>query len=182
MRTARLTLRPWDPATEDDVAAAYDIYRRDDVARWLGATPAPWPSLDAARQRLQRWATVGDEHPGYGLWAVVPSTLGQPVGTVLLVNLPDADGVLTTDVEVGWHFHPDHWGRGYATEAAGRLVEHGFEDLGLDVVNAVAYAGNDPSFAVMRRLGMTPRGETNRWYGTTMQWWSIDRPRPTIPE
>jgi RimJ/RimL family protein N-acetyltransferase len=175
LSTSRLTLRAWDPDAEDDVAAAYDIYRRDDVARWLGAQPAPWPSPEAARARLRRWRAVPDEEPGYGLWAVVPDSVGHPVGTALLVRLPDADGRLTDDVEVGWHLHPDHWGQGYATEAARRLIEHGFDDLGLDVVNAVAYAGNDPSFAVMRRVGMSPRGETDRWYGVRMQWWSIDR-------
>ena len=182
MRTSRLTLRPWDPDADDDVAAAYDIYRRDEVARWLGATPTPWPSPEAARERLERWRAVAEEEPGYGLWAVVPESVGHPVGTALLVRLPDADGRLTDDVEVGWHLHPDHWGQGYATEAARRLIQHGFDDLGLDMVNAVAYAGNDPSFAVMRRLGMTACGETDRWYGVRMQWWSVDHPPPPTPE
>ena len=78
----------------------------------------------------------------------------------------------TEDVEVGWHLHPDHWGHGYATEAAQRLMEHARDDLGLSTINALAYPGNDRSLAVMRRLGMVPRGETDRWYGVQLLWWS----------
>jgi RimJ/RimL family protein N-acetyltransferase len=175
LRTQRLLLRPWRPDDVSDVEAAYDIYRRDEVARWLGAAPAPWPDLDYARARLARWASVPNERPGFGLWAVVPDDADRPVGTVLLVHLPDADREPTDDVEVGWHLHPDAWGHGYATEAAGALLAHGFSALGLACVNAVAYAGNAPSFAVMQRLGLVSHGTTDRWYGVTMEWWRIDR-------
>jgi RimJ/RimL family protein N-acetyltransferase len=181
LRTPRLTVRAWDPDDEAEVAAAYDIYRRDEVARWLGATPEPWPSREATRSRLERWATIPENRPGYGLWAVVPDEVGHPVGTVLLVPLPDADNNLTDDVEIGWHFHPDHWGHGYATEASAALLEHAFVDLGLPRVEAVAYAGNQASFAVMRRLGMTHQGSTDRWYGTTFEWWSITAPDAASP-
>ena len=99
-----------------------------------------------------------------------------PIGSALLEHLPDADRVPTQQVEVGWHLHPDRWGRGYATEAARGLVEHGFTTLGLEEIHAVAWAGNAPSFAVMERLGMTPRGVTDRWYGVTLDWWSLARP------
>ena len=174
MRTERLLLRPWRPDDDLDVSAAFDVYRRDEVARWLGSAPAPWPTRHATRERLTRWAGVPEERPGYGLWAVVPDSVGHPVGTALLVRLPDREGVVTDDVEVGWHLHPDHWGHGYATEAARALLDHAFDDLGLDRVNAVAYAGNDASFAVMRRLGMTRRGTTDRWYGVTLEWWTVD--------
>lgn len=176
MRTERLLLRRWDPTDAADVAAAYDVYRRDEVARWLGATPQPWASPDVAQSRLERWAGIGVARPGYGMWAVVPDAVGRPVGTVLLVPLPDAAGALTDDIEIGWHLHPDFWGQGYATEAAAAVLRHAFDGLGLDRVNAVAYAGNAPSFGVMRRLGLTRQGETNRWYGTTFDWW-VGEPR-----
>ncbi len=42
-RTDRLTARDWNP---DDAAAAFAIYGRDDVMRWLGPQP---------RRRSRRW-------------------------------------------------------------------------------------------------------------------------------
>lgn len=177
MRTDRLLLRRWDSEDDDDVAAAYDVYRRPEVMRWLGAAAEPWPSLDAARARLTRWTGIGDERPGYGMWAIVPDGVDRPVGTVLLVPLPDSAGQVTDDIEVGWHLHPDHWGHGYATEAAKAVLRHAFADLGLARVNAVAYPENSASFNVMRRLGLTPHGQTDRWYGVTFDWW-VGGPEP----
>lgn len=168
----RLTLRAWDPDDTTDVAAALDIYRRDEVSRWLGAHPAPWADATAAHERLLRWQAVGRDQPGFGVWAIVPSGAAVPVGSALLNHLPDAEGTPTQDVEIGWHLHPAHWGNGYATEAAQRLIRHATETLGVTQISAVAYAGNDASIAVMRRLDMVPRGETDRWYGVRLQWWS----------
>lgn len=176
MRTQRLTLRQWDPDNDGDVEAAFDIYRRAEVAGWLSHPAKPWESLLATRDRLRRWAGVAEEHPGLGLWAVVPDQEPRPVGTVLLVRLPGAGGVLTDDVEIGWHFHPQHWGRGYATEAARAVLHYAFAHQGLQVVNALAFDGNDASFDVMERLGMTQRGRTSRWYDTTFEWWTIESP------
>lgn len=174
--TDRLLLREWRPDDEGDVAAAYDLYRRPEVVRWLGATPRTDQTPEDSRARLRRWASVtAQEPPGLGLWAITLQDGDIPIGTTVLKHLPDAEAVPTDDVEVGWHVHPDHWGHGYATEAARALVQHGFGTLGLDEIHAVAWAGNDPSFAVMQRLGMTRRGTTDRWYGVTLDWWSLVR-------
>ena len=170
LTTERLTLRAWDPDDPADVARAFDIYRRDEVARWLGATPDPWPDTGVTRERLLRWQAAGEDEAGFGIWAVISST-GQPVGSGLLSHLPDAEGTPTGDVEVGWHLHPDAWGHGYATEVGLRLVDHA-RSLGVDVVHAVAYPDNERSIAVMRRLEMVDRGITDRWYGVRMRWFS----------
>jgi RimJ/RimL family protein N-acetyltransferase len=170
LHSERLTLRAWNPDDPADIARAFDIYRRDEVARWLGATPDPWPDEAVARERLLRWEVSGEEEPGFGIWAVVPKD-GPPVGSGLLKHLPDAEGTATPDVEVGWHLHPDAWGKGYATELGRRLVDHA-RTLGVDIVHAVAYPDNARSIAVMRRLGMVDRGITDRWYGVRMQWFS----------
>jgi RimJ/RimL family protein N-acetyltransferase len=175
LRSDRLTLRPWDPDDTGDVQAAYDIYRRDEVARWLGSHPQPWESLEQAQRRLQRWQDVAEA--GLGLWAITLNRHDPPVGTALLVRLPDRDGELTDDVEIGWHLHPDCWGNGYATEAAQRLLEHAW-DLDIAEVNAVAHPGNDRSVAVMERLGLEPQGATDRWYGVTLDWWLVEAPLP----
>jgi RimJ/RimL family protein N-acetyltransferase len=88
---------------------------------------------------------------------------GVAAGTVLLVSLPDSE-----QVEVGWHFHPDSWGLGYATEAARGALAHGFAH-GLREIFAVVRPGNERSLALCRRLGMAGLGLTDRWYDTSLE-------------
>ena len=178
MRTDRVSLRRWDPDDDADVRIVFDIYRRAAVVEWLSRPPQPLEAESEARARMRRWVSFAEDHPGFGMWAIVPDSVAAPVGTVLLLPLP-VDGVLTDDVEIGWHLHPDHWGNGYATEAARLVLDHAFDDLDLPVVNALAREGNTASSAVMQRLDMTYRGTNGRWYGASFQWWTAERISPT---
>ncbi|TCC60522.1 N-acetyltransferase [Kribbella pittospori] len=70
--------------------------------------------------------------------------------------------------EVGWHFDPDAWGRGLATESAGGAIARGFK-AGLDEIHAVVRPDNTASLAVCRRLGMRSIGRTSRWYAAELE-------------
>jgi RimJ/RimL family protein N-acetyltransferase len=181
LRTDRLLLRHWH---ESDLAAFFDLYSREEVARWLGAHPRqPLATVAEARQRLERWHSRerGLSRP-LGLWAVVPCVAGTPpglpVGTALLLPLSDDDGP-TGLVEVGWHLHPQHQGRGLATEAASALLAVAGK-AGIDQVLAITDVDNAASQRVATRLGMTDEGVTERWFGlTARQYRKVMRPVPS---
>jgi RimJ/RimL family protein N-acetyltransferase len=59
------------------------------------------------------------------------------------------------DVEVGWRLAREHWGHGYATEAAAAWLDRGFGLLGLNRIISITDSDNHRSLAVMARLGMT---------------------------
>ena len=168
LKTERLRLRHW---RESDLAAFFDLYSRDDVMRWLGPHPRrALATQEEARDRLRRWHARQQElRPPLGLWAIVPflpgAPPGQPVGPLLLMPLSDADGP-TGLVEVGWHLHPSHQGRGLATEAA-RAVLAEAGKAGIDQVLALTDLGNVASQRVAERLGMRDEGVTERWFGLT---------------
>jgi len=169
--TERLRLRPW---RENDVACVLAIYGDERVWRWLGADPQPLNDPEAAFARIKRWASL--YRGACGIWAVVPLGEQSPVGTVLLLPLPDAQGSYTDAIEIGWHFSPQVWGKGYATEAAQALLDRAWvEDI--SEVHAVVYPGNDASVAVTKRLGMTDQGITDAWYGTTLRHFLVTRPQ-----
>ncbi|MEV6281822.1 GNAT family N-acetyltransferase [Kribbella sp. NPDC051770] len=158
--TERLVVRDWTAADGDRV---FDIYRRWEVSRWLGATPRAMEDRDAATRTIERWNGRNTD-PVYGVWAVQEKSSGVVAGTVLLVPLPaPSDGESEGEVEVGWHFHPDSWGRGLATESARGAIGHGFA-AGLAEIHAVVRPDNHASRAVCERLGMRPLGLTRRWY------------------
>jgi RimJ/RimL family protein N-acetyltransferase len=162
--TDRIVIRPWGP---DEADRLYDLLRRIEVAKWLGTTPRPMQHRDEAVERIEGWTADLAADPRYGAWAAVEKGSGIPAGTVLLKPLPNGDG----EIEIGWHFHPDSWGRGLASEAAGALLARAFAD-GLSEVWAVTHLDNHASMAVCRRIGMRLLGVTRRWYDgpSTMFW------------
>ncbi|MGC4938960.1 GNAT family N-acetyltransferase [Kribbella sp. DT2] len=162
--TERLVVRDWADADGDRV---FDIYRRWEVSRWLGATPRAMPDRDAATRVIERW-NARNADPVHGVWAVEEKATGVVAGTVLLVPLPAGPEPGRGEVEVGWHFHPDAWGRGLATEAASGAIGHGFK-AGLPEIYAVVRPDNQASLAVCRRLGMRRLGLTKRWYDAELE-------------
>lgn len=162
--TQRLVIRDW---TDDDVPFVFDMYSRWEVARWLGAQPRALATEAEAVAAIQRWRSRSSEPP-FGVWAVAERSSGDLKGTVLLVPLPASHGPDDGAVEIGWHLHPYAWGHGYATEAGAAAARRGFE-AGLDEVYAVVRPDNAPSLAVCRRIGMTPLGRMNRWYGVELE-------------
>jgi RimJ/RimL family protein N-acetyltransferase len=185
--TARLIARDW---TAGDLDAAFAIYGRDEVARWLGPQPRqPVPSLAHMREVLDRRIAHGRQEPDYGLWALELRATGQVAGAVLLSPLPGDRGA----VEIGWHLNPDYWGAGFATEAGRGAIGLAFgmdvvrdEQVGpeladrrarpvLDSVEAVVDPDNVRSLNVCRRLGMRHRGQTSQYYGLTLEHFELAR-------
>jgi RimJ/RimL family protein N-acetyltransferase len=185
--TPRLIARDW---TAGDLEAAFAIYGRDEVARWLGPQPRrPVEDLTQMRQVLDRRIARAREQPDYGLWAVELRATGQVVGAALLSPLPGED----TPVEIGWHLNPDYWGAGYATEAGRGAVAlaFGLDRMGpdrvgpglasrparpvLDTVQAVVDPDNIRSLEVCRPLGMRHLGQTGQYYGLTLELFELTR-------
>ncbi|MFP5313615.1 MAG: GNAT family N-acetyltransferase, partial [Actinomycetes bacterium] len=116
-------------------------------------------------------------HPVHGVWAVqlkdAPALPNHDdasallAGTLLLKPIPASGPELplqpSGDTEIGWHFHPGHWGTGYAAEAAHAVLTHAFES-GLPRVIAVTNPANTPSQRVCTRIGLAHAGQTDKYY------------------
>ena len=97
----------------------------------------------------------------------------QLVGAMLMKPLPDGDGNFTEEIEVGWHLAQMHWGNGYATEGGRKMIELGFAVQNLEQIYAVTGPDNLKSQKVARRLGMKPQGQTDKYYGQTVDLFKI---------
>src|ERR1700730_11465714 len=148
IRTPRLTLRPY---RADDFDALYDIQSRPEVTRYLlfGAR-----NRDEVRKSLRQRvaATELDDEGGSLILAVVLPETGVLIGDVVLFwrSREHRQG------EIGYIFHPDYHGNGYATEAAREMLRMGFDDLGLHRIVGRVDARNTASARVLERLGMRP--------------------------
>lgn len=144
--SSRLTLRPF---TRGDVDAVFSYRGRADVARHLFDPPLSREECAIAIQ--QRIAQVALESEGDRIiLAVDERETGVLVGEVSLI-WRSADA---RQGEVGWIFHPDHHGRGFATEAATALLELGFGFVDLHRIFARCDVANSASWRLMERLGM----------------------------
>ncbi|MFE0188735.1 GNAT family N-acetyltransferase [Streptomyces sp. NPDC059008] len=150
IRTARLDLRP---VTADDFAAIHTYQRRPEVCRYLY-----WGPLDEAGSRESvanktARTTLRDSGDILQLAVVVRDT-DTLVGDVTFVwtSREHRQG------GIGYVLNPDHFGRGYATEAGRALLKLGFEELGLHRVQAELDGRNTASARVLERLGMRREG------------------------
>lgn len=148
---------------------------RLEVQRYLGATPKLMQDRSEALALIEAWARVDDGTRG--IWAVQDKQGANLAGTVLLKSIP-ASGprrAPSGDTEIGWHFHPDSWGRGYAAEAGATVLAHAF-DAGLEQVVAVTNPANTASMRVCQRIGMQHRGSTDRYYNALCELFIADNP------
>lgn len=144
--SGRLLLRPF---RDGDLADLLAYQSRPEVARYLYWEP--W-DVDAARAALDRRVRQGViRGPGEGMsLAVERRDTGAVIGDMLLQWL---DGEHRQG-EIGFVFHPDHQGHGYAREASEAVIRLAFEGLGLHRLVGRCDARNTASAALMKRLGM----------------------------
>jgi RimJ/RimL family protein N-acetyltransferase len=160
LETERLLLRP--PLLEDAPGAA-SLLGDPKVMCWLGGRILPAEDAPAV---VAKWISRWDSN-GCGPFSVFRREDGRWVGRV---------GVLVWDVrtwthttlagggehaqpEVGWALPSEHWGQGYATEAALAVREWAYSELGFARLISLIDPANEASARVAQRLGATP-GET----------------------
>jgi ribosomal-protein-alanine N-acetyltransferase len=162
-QTARLLARPFQP--DEDAAGAFALYGDSEVTRYLSLGKVD-TDIVVTTERLKRYRSVEN---GRGIMALVAKEApGEIIGTILLKRLPDGYGNATAEWEVGWHLARSVWGKGYATEAGAAVLEYGFAERGLSEIFAVVDSGNEASRKVVERLQMIYQGQTERYYGQTL--------------
>ena len=144
IETERLVMRPFRESDVDDYLA---MMSSPPVRRWL-FVPDSFGRYDAWAQ-MAMWLGQWDLR-GTGQWALEEKATGAFVGRTG-THRPERHDWPGT--EVGWTLHPDHVGKGYATEAGARSVDYAFEVNGVDEVFSCILPDNDRSAAVARRLG-----------------------------
>jgi RimJ/RimL family protein N-acetyltransferase len=146
LTTDRLILRPW---TDDDLAPFAALNADPRVVEFLPKLMTREESdglADRIRNHLDR--------VGFGLWAVEVKGVAPFIGFVGLwptvIDVPFAPCM-----EAAWRLSADHWGKGYASEAAREALRYGFEGLGLSEIVAFTVPRNLRSRGVMEKIGMT---------------------------
>jgi len=106
----------------------------------------------AVARQLAHW-----QLHGFGKAAVIEKITGATIGYCGVEMASFAPG-LDDDLEIGWRLLPEHWRRGYATEAAMAIVRWSFDHLAKARVLAFVEPRNSASLGVAKRVGFRPIG------------------------
>lgn len=144
--TERLWLRAWK---EEDKEPFFRLNSNPEVMEFFPNTLSEEQSDILVDNIVRKFETQG----GWGLWAVELKQSGEFIGFVGL-NIPDIKFPFSPCVEIGWRLDKPFWGKGYACEAARRILDFAFTGVGLEEVVAFTTVSNYRSESVMKKLGM----------------------------
>ncbi len=158
LTTTRLILRP---LTGEDADAVLAYRSRPDVCRYVPFEPMDLAGVTA---RIgEQWAAHEITREGQALvLGVALKASNTVIGdlTLMFHSATHQSG------EIGWVLSPEQSGRGYATEAAHRLLHLALDELGLRRVSARVDARNEASLRLAARLGMRREAHLieNEWF------------------
>jgi ribosomal-protein-alanine N-acetyltransferase len=145
IETPRLLLREW---RDEDLEPFSHMNADERVCEFLGKTFTP----EETRAMVERNRADFQEQ-GFALWALEVKGGAAFIGYTRL-GIPSFQAHFTSCVEIGWRLSFEHWGKGYATEAAKAVLNHAFTRLGIDEIVAFTVPKNGRSRAVMEKIVM----------------------------
>jgi RimJ/RimL family protein N-acetyltransferase len=159
LETARLTLTQ---LTEADEPELLTLYSREPVLRYVDPGRRPEKTQAVFARMRKQWAELG-----FG-YLVARERGAAPIigGGALIVRDPSGP------IEVGYVLGEAHWGKGYATEIAARLLEWAFGDVGAQRVVAQVHPDNAASARVLRKLGFVFERRAD---GAMSDWYALER-------
>jgi len=144
IETERLILREIDP--ERDFEAWARTMADERAVKFMDGKV-----LDRALAWRNMAVVIGHwQIRGYGSFSVESKETGEWLGRVG-PWYPEG----WPEPEIGWTISPEHWGHGYATEAARATLAYAFDTLGWQRVVHVILTGNDASIGVAKNIGST---------------------------
>ena len=169
LETPRFHLRP---LIEQDVDWLADLFADPEVNQFLwdgAATP------QQARRGAEAIVQLDLMRYHFGHWAILDKNDGAIHGWTELSKLRPWNGP-SDEIALSYVLRRASWGRGIATEAAGRLLRHAFEAGKLERVMAVIKDGNAASQRVLEKLGMRFVDSYRSADGSNLRYFRIDAP------
>lgn len=116
------------------------------VMAHLGGVRTEAQTADYLERNLRHWTDYG-----FGLWILKDIDSGQVAGRAVLRHLLLEE---QDEVEVGYGFYTEYWGRGLATEIGVACLGLGRERLGLSSIVALTAPDNLQSHRVLNKMGL----------------------------
>lgn len=136
-------------------------------AQWPGDPLASFPSM------LEHLGPQQQEVDSDGSFAVITQVNPEAIGALGRFGPLSETG----EIEIGYGMNPDHWGQGYATEAAGALVAHLLTCPGIRTIKAHTAVANRASERVLEKLGFMQVGTNWSEEDGALKVWEYSGPK-----
>ncbi len=149
IETERLILRKF---TADDLSAIFHNWTSDEkVTEFLR-----WPthkSIDITKRVLESWL-LEYEKPDFYQWAIIPKEIGEPIGTISVIELNEK----TEKVHIGYCLGSRWWHCGFTSEAFTAVIAFLFEEVKVNRIETWHDPQNPNSGKVMQKCGLIYEG------------------------
>ena len=149
LETERLILRPF---TAEDAEAVYANWASDsEVTKYL-----TWPTYQSVQNahNYMKFCIDSYQNPTTYQWGIELKENHELIGNISVVDVDES----VDSAELGWVIGRAYWGRGYMPEAAQRVMDFLFDEVGANRIAAKHDANNPKSGRVMQKIGMKYEG------------------------
>lgn len=151
--TKRLLLRKLVGA---DATALYEILSDPEVTQY---TPRhPHQSLEETKELLTQWLSLYEQDE-VSRWGVEHKIEQKVIGVCGFITWEKRD----RRAEIAYISARNYWGQGYMTEAVEAVIRFGFEEMGLNRVEALCEPENKGSIRVLEKAGMRYEGRLREY-------------------
>lgn len=162
MQTERLEIRPFAP---EDALQIFQLNADPEVMRYLPKDEV-YESVKQAQNFLEKYLTKMQGMP-FARQAVIRKRDGAWLGWCGLKALDDGT------VDLGFRFHREYWGNGYASESGKAWLDYGFGATGLKRIIGNTAAGNIGSQRTLEKLGFRRCPEED-FTEDGFDWWKYE--------
>ncbi|MFY3790881.1 GNAT family N-acetyltransferase [Ureibacillus sp. MALMAid1270] len=148
LETDRLVL---SEITGDDATNIFACFSNEHVTRFYGLESLE--TIEQAKTMVDFFAKSFEEKRGIR-WGIEIKGQQGIIGTIGF----NAWSPKHKRAEIGYEIHPDHWRKGFTSEAVIKVIEYGFDVLGLTRIGAVVFIENEASNHLLEKVGFQKEG------------------------
>jgi len=142
LETDRLIIRSFSPDDWQDLQEMAIQYQASEWAKYED----PWPTSTEEVKGMAKWFASGDDY-----LSVCLKTTGKLIGLIAINRRKEQEERVHN---LGYVFHPDYHGQGYATEGCRAAMDYVFGQLAADGILTGTHPANEPSVGLLKKLGL----------------------------
>lgn len=136
--------------TSNDSESLYQLHSNVEAQGFTGKPPiTSFEDVTEAVRKMLDDTNKSYSERGYGRWKIVDKENDEMIGWNGLVYRESVG-----EIDIGYRFLPEYWGRGIATESSEAILDYGLNTLGIDKIIAITMKENTGSIRVLEKIGM----------------------------